>query len=452
MVVGWWIASAGAAPATIGLTEALEHADRHNPQIEVAEWETEDARALVREAAGFAPEFKVSGAIVRYDSPIEAVIVEPGSATLPTTVTQGPLGPAVAPFADLLDQFDEPLLVRPQQYGTFSASAAAPITGLLALAGGYQARRHRLAAQRHDERSLRDAVAVQVVEAYTGALAAEALVDVSDAVVKSLASTKDRIVAFEKAGLAQRTDVLRIDVAYRDAEQSARAARRSLEIARRGLALVVGHDAEALVPEPVTTPELDLPRLEDGLARLGQLPDVAAADENVSATRAARRARVAYLLPQVSALAQFDAFSEVGAFGIPTQWQVALQAEFDFFLLGRRNATVRSATTKVRQAEVGARAVRSRAELEAREAYNRLASALESVEVAELQVAQASENLRLVDARFEVQLASTSDRLDAEQLLAQSRVQQVVARHEVIAALAAWQRKTGLPVDPGGTP
>ncbi len=452
MVWGWWTAVAWAAPVPVGLTEALEHADRHNPRIEVATWETEGARAALREAAGFAPEFKISGSVVRYDSPIEAQIVDPGSATLPTELTQGPFGDVVAPFAELLDQFDDPLLVRPQQYATFSASAVAPITELFALAGGFQARRHRLRAQRFDERTLRDEVAVQVVEAYTGALAAEALVDVSDAVVASLTSTRDRIAAFEETGLAQRTDLLRIEVALRDAQQSARSARRSVEIARRGLALVVGHESESLVPEPVSVASVDLPDLDQGLARLSTRTDVAAADAKVRAARAARRARIAYLFPQVSAVAQFDAFSEVGAFGVPNQWQVALQADFDFFLLGRRNATVRGATAKVRQSEVSAQAVRSRAELDAREAWDRLAGALESLDVAELQVDQASENLRLVDARFQVQLVSTSDRLDAEQLLAQSRVQEVVARHEVIAALAAWQRQTGLPVDPGGTP
>ncbi|MEO0604842.1 MAG: TolC family protein, partial [Myxococcota bacterium] len=204
--------------------------------------------------------------------------------------------------------------------------------------------------------------------------------------------------------------------------------------------------------EPVEPPAIAIPDLDEGLARVSMRSDVAAADANVAAARAGRRARIATLLPQVDALAQFDAFSRIGVFGVPNQWQVALKADFDFFQLGRRNATVRAATTKIRRAEVGTRAVRARAELDARAAWDRLASALESVEVAELQIAQASENLRLVDARFEVQLASTADRLDAEQLLAQSRVQEVVARHEVIAALAGWQRQTALPIDPGGTP
>ncbi|MEM6926166.1 MAG: TolC family protein [Myxococcota bacterium] len=424
MIWGWCMTAAWATPASIGLVEALDHADLHNPRIEAATWETEGARAALRQATGFAPDLKVSGSVVRFDRPI-------GS-----------------PIAGL----DDPLLVRPQQFATFSASAVAPLTGLVALSGGYQARRHQLQAQRHDERSLRDAVAVQVVEAYTGALAAEALVEVTDAVVASLTSTRDRIAAFESAGLAQRTDVLRIGVALRDAEQSARSARRSLELARRGLALVVGHDAESLVPEPVEPPDIEVPDLDEGLARVSTRADVAAAEESVAAARAGRRARIATLLPQIDALAQFDAFSQIGVFGVPNQWQVALKADFDVFQLGRRNATVRAATTKIRQAEVGSRALRARAELDARAAWNRLASALESVEVAELQIAQASENLRLVDARFEVQLASTADRLDAEQLLAQSRVQEVVARHEVIAALAGWQRQTALPIDPGGTP
>lgn len=421
MVGGWWIAGAAlAGPTTIGLAEALQHADRHSPRVEVAQWQTEGARAALGEATAFAPELKVSGSLVRYDRPVEAS----------------------------LDLLPEPLLVRPQQYASLSATATAPITGLLALAGGYQARKYQLTARRHDERTLRDAVAVQVVEAYTGALAADALVEVSDAVVASLRSTHDRVAAFEATGLAQRTDVLRIDVALRDAEQSARAARRSRELARRGLAAVVGHDEALLVPRPLEAPAMEPPSLEEGLQRLGARDDVASADASVGAARAARRARVAYLLPQLSAFARYDALSQVGLFGVTNQWQVVLQADFDFFLLGRRNATVRAATSQLRQAEVGARATRSRAELDARAAWDRLASALEAVDVAELQVAQASENLRLVDARFSVQLASTTDRLDAEQLLAQSKVQQVVARYEVIAALAGWQQQTGLPVDP----
>ncbi|MEN0065703.1 MAG: TolC family protein [Myxococcota bacterium] len=423
MVWGWWIATALAEPVTIGLVEALDHASRHNPQIEASVWQTEEARAALRETAGFAPELSVAGSVVRYDQPIETPLVT-----------------------------DDPLLIRPQQFATLSATAKAPLTQLFALAGGYQARRHQLLAQRGDERTLRDQVAVSVVEAYTGALAAEALVEVSQAVVASLRSTQQRIVAFEAAGLAQRTDVLRIEVALGDAEQSARSATRSLALARRGLALVVGHDADTLIPEALEPRTFEAPPLDEGLSRVAGRDDVTAAVNRVTAAKAARRAQVANLLPQITALARFDAFTEVGVFGIPQQFQVALEAEFDFFQLGRRNATVRKATARLRRAEVGARALRSKAELDTRAAWDRLQASLEAAEVADLQVEQATENLRLVDARFEVQLASTSDQLDAEQLLAQSRVKRVVARHEVIAALADWQRQTGLPIDPGGTP
>ncbi len=446
MFVAWWMARALARDVAISLPEALDHASLHSPEVRGASWQTEGARAAVLEAAGFVPEIKVSGSFVRYDQPIESVVVEPGAAELPDV--DPPFDDLVDPLAEILDQVDDPLLVRPRQFATLSVSSEAPLTGFVAVIQLFRARRHQLRARRHQERSVRDRVAVEVVDAYTQALASEALVEVTDAVVAGLASTRSRTEAFESAGLAHRSDVLRAQVALREAEQSARAARRTLDLDRRRLAFVVGHPADRLIPESVAMPVPTLPSLSDTLESMSAPPDVAAAEAQIRAARAGRTARLVLLMPEIRLFTRYELFSEVGLFGVPRQFESGVQADFDFFQLGRRNATVRMATTELRRAEIGARATRARAGLEVRRAHDRFADAIESLEVAELQIEQAAENLRIVDARFAVQLVGTTDRLDAELLLARAKVEAIVARHDVVTAFADWQRQIGAPIDP----
>ena len=72
------------------------------------------------------------------------------------------------------------------------------------------------------------------------------------------------------------------------------------------------------------------------------------------------------------------------------------------------------------------------------------------IAIADTQVDQATESLRLLRERFEVQLVGTTELLEAERVLAQARIRRSTARHEYLSALAEWQRQTGVPVDPLG--
>ena len=449
----WWLVVHAAVAATEGridLTEALAQAAIHNKRVEVAHWATREAKAQAQQAANYLPQLRLSAGVQWWDGPIVTELVPADSLTASTELTQGPFADLVAPLLEQFETLGEPVTVREQRTTNLTAQAVIPITGMFSIAEGHSAARRRFFAARAKEAAVRDEIAVAVVEAYTDALAAAELVEVSDASVASLSSALKRANDFEELGLAQRTDVLQLEVAARNAEQAARQAQRTQALTERRLAMVVGSDAEALRPEPLSAGLPALPDLEAGLTRVAARADLEAASHTLAAARAGRRATLGQLLPQVAAVAQVERLGGVGALGVPQQAFVGLQAEFDVWGLGKRNAEVRQATARLRQAEVGLEAMHEGALLEARAAWDQIAQTREAVGVANVQITQAEENLRLVDARFAVQLATTADRLAAEGLVGQARIQQVLARHQVLAALAEWQRLTALPVDPGG--
>ncbi len=269
-MIGWCLA-AWAAPPEVDLDQALAAAAADHPEVEAARWSTRAAAARhTGRTLDPLPRIELAAGVQWWTEPVEVQLVEGDDLTLPTTITQGPFGPTLAPLFDALEGFGEPIVLREQRTSQLAARAALPLTGQLPLAHARSAAAHQLDAAEADERSTRARVGVDVVEAYTAALAAEELVEVGDAVVANLRSALDRALAFEAAGMVQRADRLQLQVALSEAELEAGAARSRRDLAQQRLALVMGSDAEAVRPRPLGDAPLPPPPALDA--------DVAGAD------------------------------------------------------------------------------------------------------------------------------------------------------------------------------
>lgn len=105
----------------------------------------------------------------------------------------------------------------------------------------------------------------------------------------------------------------------------------------------------------------------------------------------------------------------------------------------------RLAESKIRKHEVADRMVvlRDRIKTEVNQSYLQYRLALEKISVLQNAIVQAAENERIMESKFRNNLATTTDRIDAQTLLYQSRISLELAKSDATAAYYALLKSTG---------
>lgn len=105
----------------------------------------------------------------------------------------------------------------------------------------------------------------------------------------------------------------------------------------------------------------------------------------------------------------------------------------------------RLAESKIRKQEVADRIVmlRDRIKTEVNQNYLQYRLTLEKISVLQDAIVQAAENERIMESKFRNNLATTTDRIDAQTLLYQSRISLELAKSDATAAYYALLKSTG---------
>ena len=80
---------------------------------------------------------------------------------------------------------------------------------------------------------------------------------------------------------------------------------------------------------------------------------------------------------------------------------------------------------------------------EVNESYRQYKQALEKISVLQDAIVQAAENERIMESKFRNNLATTTDRIDAQTLLYQSRIGLELAKSDATAAWYSLLKSTG---------
>jgi outer membrane protein TolC len=113
---------------------------------------------------------------------------------------------------------------------------------------------------------------------------------------------------------------------------------------------------------------------------------------------------------------------------------------------GRRSAHRTTAESQQRQAEIRARDLRDEIEFDVRVAVDNLASAREQLRAADQALTLAQQELELARLRFEAQVTTQIDVVNAQTQLADVRSRQVNAVYVLKSAEIEYQRATGVEI------
>ncbi len=304
-------------------------------------------------------------------------------------------------------------------------------------------------AQVEQER-VRQELVYHVKEAYYRLLQAEHREKEAESSVKRLKAHLQEAQGFYAQGLIAKNDLLQSEVALAQAEHALVVAKNVVALARSQL--------NVLIQRPVTAKTT----VVDQLKSTGPIPDFDASLTQallkrpeikaacLAIKRAQEKVRLAKssLYPWVDLQAAYqkdavDLLLQNNPYGDRENAYVGVQLRWQIWHWGQRFDQISAAKAQVLAQEAALRELKSQVALEVRQALLRLVAAKDRLRVAQKAVALAEENYRLNVARYQEQLATSTDVLDAEEMLTRARVDYVNALADYHLAEAYLAYTTG---------
>lgn len=246
--------------------------------------------------------------------------------------------------------------------------------------------------------------------------------------------------SFYEVGLRPKLDVLQAEVNVADAEQALVAAQNGVDTLKAQINTLLGMQADAEVdyegslnffPFSLTLKEC-LERAEKNR------PDLRIADLSVRlAEKETTLAKVPFY-PQIAADFNYaregdGAFVDGGTYHTPSAWNAQVGLSWTFFEWGKTYYTVQQAKKNESRLMQEYANLRNQSSLEVKQSYLSIKEAEKRIVAAKQGLAAAKESYRMAQARYEAQVGTNTDVLDA--MAAQTK-----SEYSVTAALADYER------------
>lgn len=294
----------------------------------------------------------------------------------------------------------------------------------------------------------REQIRFEVIQAWFGVAVAEQRVATLEAALAAARRHVSRAESMVAAGLVTRSDALLASVKAGEVEADLIAARGAVRSAHRGLALLMGLDESDL---PAVSGELPSPAamrmLLEGAggesAGRRERPDVQAAEWQADAARLDQRRAAATLLPRLNGFARVNWHDRTTPFGGDRSWTVGVMASWSLFGGGKELGDMRSSGGRREVARAMAEGTRAQAAVEVGDAETARSVAQARLAIAESAVTQSEEAHRIVARKYEGEIATVLELLDASAAETRSRLGLAAALFEAIRSEARWRLVRG---------
>lgn len=337
------------------------------------------------------------------------------------------------------------LPIADQQFFASSTMATLPIYTHGKISSAIDASCSSVNASRFDERSETQDLKMQVAEAYVSVLQTQRLIEVADRSVETLAAHLMDVEDLFEKGVVAKSDVLAVKVAHANAREKQLKARNGLDLASAAYNRLMGRQ----LAQPVLVAELadNLEPLHDdvdglvGMA-IGQRPELQSVAHKSRALRHQADLERSETGPQVGLVGGFH-YLEDSNLAHNDLWSMTLAAEWKLFDGGMARSKAAAMEQRASAVTRLQKDLQSRIALQVRQAWLSLQNATERIEVAEMSVEQAEENLKVTLDRYRKEVGTNTEVLDAQTLLTSSRSNYYSAVYEAALARIMLDRAVG---------
>lgn len=331
-------------------------------------------------------------------------------------------------------------------FQVFSAGAAfgMPVFDL-SLWRRYQAARNLVNAGQANSFSTREQVILLVVSQYIGSLRAVANVEASRSRVELAQALYDQAADLQKEGVGTGIDTLRANVELQNEKQRLIQAETGRDTSLFGLSRLLNLDPRQPIELSDALSFFDTPQPEVSAsieAALAQRQEWKSLEEQIGAGEHSKSAARDSRLPSL----RFDgAWAYQGTSstnGIPV-YNYQASVNMPLFTGGRIRAEVVKADLEIRKLEEQKADLRNQIALEVKTALLNLESARSEVEVANLGVQLAKEEVEQARDRFKAGVANNIEVIQAQDSLSRANDNQIAALYRFNQARADFARATG---------
>ena len=289
-------------------------------------------------------------------------------------------------------------------------------------------------------------VANEVAVAYYQVLRTRALLRTAREAVRRAEEDLDVARKLRGQGVIVREKVLRAEVELARERRLLDAAEEAAPVAVAALNLAIGLNINSPtnVAETTDTPPFGLSLgqcLETAVARRREFR---VARASVQAAQEGGRVARADFAPRIVSEGYLNDFQQSDPRGHADLALGFIKLEWGLFEGGRRVAELRQADSKVRSAVAQVESISDTIAFQVNEAYHRLVAARLGIERARPAVAQATENARLVRARYAQGDAMPSEVTDAETALTRAQQDYLNSQYDYLTAVARIEYAMGV--------
>jgi outer membrane protein len=404
-------ASAPANARHITLPEAISIATDQTFQVLGKQDEVDRANAKLEGDKSYRlPTFSISGGVQVWNKEIAFALAPPPE---PATV------------------------VRSQVTGSVTAQVAENITGAVLLKTLLKEDEAQIDIAKANVESTKLTTAYQVISLYLAGLQTQTLREIAETGVKQIEADLTEVKALRDAKVLADVDVLRVEAAKAAREQQVLDAETQADAANTALVLALGLPGDTtLALEPIDLSPMELPWSEADAVAAAQrtrpekhlvAAGVAAADRGVDLAKGA-------YLPMLSAVGNYTHAEGQGVFAEKDSAFVGVNLQWNVWDWGKRHADLEAARSSQREAKRGADAMVDIVAADVHLKYRAAVTKRKSLDVAEAGLKAAEEAYRLQQVKISAGASTTTDVIDAETAVAQSRAAATIARYQYLAA------------------
>jgi len=408
----------------LSLEQAISLSLQNSGKLKITNAKVEEAVAASHEAREHRlPDVKMSGSYLRLNNPTVDLKIKTGSGT----------------------GGGEGMKVEQAVYGM--ANVSMPLFAGFKIKHGIESARFLEQAARLDAEKDHDDVVQNAIGAYCNLYKARRSVEL---VKETMEREEQRVKDFtnlEKNGLLARNDLLKAQLQQSNVELALLEAESNLKMTTVNMALLLGlPEGTQLTPdstgmEPVTDAGT-LTKWED--AALVQRKDRAALNARIGATNASIMAMKGDYYPALAITGGYIAADVPNLLTLTNAVNLGLGLQYNLGSTWKTGAKIDAAKARLRQAQATEGILADQIRLEVNNAYQQYLLSLKKISVYQKSVEQTNENYRITKNKYDNNLVTTTELLDADVAQLQANLNYAFSKADALVAYKKLQQVTGM--------
>jgi len=430
---------------SLSLKSALQRAMKNNPEMEVFKFKREEAVHKVKSAQGaLLPKVILEGNAFVWDNDVGFDLsgLELGE---PPDTCPLPIG-CLEWFGGLFDNIDLGK-IRDQFTAQITVTVAQPITALFALLKKLDVEKLGIDLVELERQTKSLALRYEVERAYLQVLMAQRYHEIAQKALKLVKAHEKQVKTYYEHEVVGRAEVLRVEVALRNAVQRITKIEAAVELASANLNRLMGepNNKRFLYTEVFADPPKKLDgSLEEFQKRATKnRPELEIVRKKKEQARAGRSAMRIMLLPEVTVLGRYQFSEGMGAFTPRNQFFAGLMVSWTWEW-GSKYREAKAMESKIKQAEAILKNAERGIDLQVRKHYLDVKTSAKNLKVAKVALKAAEENLRIQQLKMGQEMKTVTDLLDAQTRFEQADAQVATTIYKYYLSLAGLKQAVGL--------